>query len=247
MTTVVQRLEAPESLGSWPSRWCWLCLALGGCGPAPPPATAPDPGEASTRCTQQALLSFDPGSAVDRRILLPPAVQETTSSEQHVVEHPCADHESDDQCGELAEGEAKARYPDAEVTSTVAHQRQLVRLRFEVAGKPVQAAFADQAAALAHLQALQADGKLVVVKSATTIPDNESPRLAVARATLRGPVVQRTVLRLELLLRPPDGDSIGAFKRAQVQANRAGLGIHSWSSDDQGHLRVELGCTMGPD
>ena len=67
-----------------------------------------------------------------------------------------------------------------------------------------------------------------------------------ARATVRGPVVQRAALRLELLLRPADGDSVGALMRAQREARRAGFAIHTWTPDDQGNLRIELGCTIGP-
>ncbi len=215
------------------------------CGSAPSPEPW-DELDGAPRCSQQGLLSFDPGSPVVRRILLPPAVQETSNSEQHVVERSCAEEEDDDQCAELAAGDARARYPEAEVTASVMHQRQLVRLRFEVAGQRSEAVFVDQAAALVHLESLEADGQPVRLLSATTVPDTESPRLAVARATIHGSVVQRAALRLELQLRPADGDSARALMRAQRQANRAAFAIHSWTRADDGSLRLELGCTMGP-
>ncbi|MBW2454506.1 MAG: hypothetical protein JRI68_08345 [Deltaproteobacteria bacterium] len=220
-------------------------VLMASCGSAPPPEPS-DEVDAGPRCSQQGLLSFDPGSPVVRRILLPPAVQETSNSQQHVVERPCAEQEDDDQCAELAAQDARARYSDAEITTSVMFQRQLVRVRFKVAGQVTESVFADQAAALAHLRSLEADGQAIRLVSVTTVPDPESPRLAVARATVRGAVVRRAALRLELQLRPADGDSASALVRAQRQANRAAFAIHSWSPADDGSLRLELGCTMGP-
>lgn len=223
-----------------------LVLALAAsCGSAPSPEPS-DEVDGAPPCSQQGLLSFDPGSPVVRRILLPPAVQETSNSEQHVVERPCAEQEDDDQCAELAAQDARTRYPEAEVTASVMHQRQLVRVRFEVAGQLSESVFVDQASALAHLKSLEAEGRPVRLVSATTVPDTESPRLAVARATIRGSVVQRAALRLELQLRPADGDSASALIRAQRQAKRMAFAIHSWTRADDGSLRLELGCTMGP-
>lgn len=194
-------------------------------------------------CSEEALLSFDPGSLVAERRLLPVASQALGGSKQQIVEVRCRDGEADEDCAARSEARARDRFPTATIDTSVLHRRHLLHSRFKVDGVETRRDFADTQELASHLDSLRKAGKQVRLSSARFRPAPGSPRHALSRATLPGRVKHHKVLRLELRIQPSGGSSLSAMLRANKRIASHGWQLHSWQTEAGGSFRMEIGCT----
>lgn len=187
-------------------------------------------------------MTFEPGSKVEERRVLPAMKQQLGGSDELLAEVPCDADESDGACRERAEAAVRAGYPRASaVKSTIAVAREQLRARYEVDGKLREETLDSVEALRERLQSLVDAGHRVALISGEPVAAPDAERHAVVHARGATSAARREVLRVALRLAP--AEPIVSLLSLQARAAEQGIQLGMVSPQPDGSIEVALSCS----